>query len=287
LPRPSAARENTPRPRRCTPCALAIRLNTLGEDHPETASSYDNLASTLDDQGKYNEAETLLRRALAITLNTLGEDHPNSAASYNNLAVTLREQGNYTEAEAMFRRALAITLKALGEDHPCSTISYDNLASTLFSQGKYADAEALHRRALAITLKALGEDHPHAAISYNNLARTLAAQSSYGEAEAMFRRTLAIRLRNRPGCSSAKRNMRRSRTTSNWSGGSACPRVTSGGFTVVATRGLTWSWKARRWCIPWTRTPLIPGRSPRRICCPIAPPENRCAKPRRGTDVRS
>ena len=81
--------------------------------------------------------------------------------------------------------------------------------------------------------------------------------------------------------------MKRSGITSIWSGGSACPRVTSGGSTVIATRGSAWSWTDRRWCLPWTPTPRIPGRSPWTTCCRIGPPESRRARPRRGTAARS
>ena len=83
--------------------ALAIRLKALGEGHPDTATSYNNLAVTLG-QGKYAEAEAMLRRALAIRLKALGEGHPDTANSYNNLAATLSAQGKYAEAEAMHRR---------------------------------------------------------------------------------------------------------------------------------------------------------------------------------------
>ena len=83
-------------------------LKALGEGHPDTATSYNNLAVTLRAQGKYAEAEAMHRRALAIRLKALGEDHPDTATSYNNLAVTLSAQGKYAEAEAMHRRALAI-----------------------------------------------------------------------------------------------------------------------------------------------------------------------------------
>ena len=43
---------------------LAIRREILGEDHPDTATSYNNLAVTLQAQGKYAEAEAMLRKAL-------------------------------------------------------------------------------------------------------------------------------------------------------------------------------------------------------------------------------
>jgi CHAT domain-containing protein/Tfp pilus assembly protein PilF len=175
--------------------ALAIALKALGAEHADTAQSYDNLAITLGDQGKYAEAEAMDRRALAIRLKALGADHPDTALSYNNLANALFGQGKYAEAEATFRRALAIYLKALGEGHRFTADSYINLADTLSKQGKYGEAEAMQRRALAIYLKALGEGHPSTAVAYSYLANTLRAQGKPVEAEATHRRALAINLK--------------------------------------------------------------------------------------------
>jgi tetratricopeptide (TPR) repeat protein len=57
----------------------------LGKDHPDMATSLNNLAILYDDQGKYAEAEPLLLRSLAIMEKALGKDHPNVATSLNNL----------------------------------------------------------------------------------------------------------------------------------------------------------------------------------------------------------
>jgi hypothetical protein len=46
--------------------ALAIRLKVLGEEHPDTAGSYCDLARNLEGQGKYNQAQPLLERTLVI-----------------------------------------------------------------------------------------------------------------------------------------------------------------------------------------------------------------------------
>jgi CHAT domain-containing protein len=153
--------------------ALAIKLKALGEDHPDTAASYNNLALVLLDQGGLPEAEAMHRKALAIQLKVLGEGHRDTAQSYNNLANVLHDQGKLPEAEAMHRHALVIRLKALGEDHPDTAQSYDNLAIVLRDQGKLPEAEALYRRALAIQLKAQGKGHPNTAKSYSNLASFL------------------------------------------------------------------------------------------------------------------
>src|SRR5271157_3510210 len=67
---------------------LSIRRDILGEGHPDTATSYNNLAATIRAQGKYAVAEAMNRRALAITRKALGEGHPHTATNYSNLALT-------------------------------------------------------------------------------------------------------------------------------------------------------------------------------------------------------
>ena len=172
--------------------ALAIDEKALGKDHPDVASSLNNLALLLYSQGKYGEAEPLCRRALAIHEKALGKDHPDVAIDLNNFALLLYSQGKYGEAEPLYRRALVIREKALGPDHPDVATSLNNLAELLRAEGKYADAEPLFRRALAIDEKALGKDHPDVAIDLNNFALLLYSQGKYGEAEPLFRRALAI-----------------------------------------------------------------------------------------------
>jgi hypothetical protein len=159
---------------------LELRRKWLGDDHPDTAASYNNLAANTQYQRKYAEAEPLFRQALAIKLEALGEGHPATARSYHNVALNLHAQGKDAEAEPLFRQALAIRLKARGEGHPDTAQSYDALASNLGAQGRYAEAEPLFRKALAIRLKALGEDHPDTSRSNNSLAFTLnVAQRRY------------------------------------------------------------------------------------------------------------
>ena len=172
--------------------ALGIYEKALGKDHPNVATSLNNLALLLASQGKYVEAEPLYRRALAIKEKALGPDHPDVATSLNNLALLLASQGKYVEAEPLYRRALAIKEKALGPDHPGVATSLNNLAGLLYTQGKYAEAEPLYRRALVIREKVLGKDHPDVATSLNNLAGLLYSQGKYAEAEPLYRRALAI-----------------------------------------------------------------------------------------------
>ena len=53
----------------------------LGEEHPSTATSYNNVAFNLNAQGKYSEAGSLFQKALDIHRKALGEEHPDTAQS--------------------------------------------------------------------------------------------------------------------------------------------------------------------------------------------------------------
>ena len=86
---------------------LAWTEKTYGLDHPDTATSLNNLATLYRSQGAYAKAEPLYLRALAIKEKALGPDHPSTATSLNNLAALYRSQGAYAKAEPLYLRALA------------------------------------------------------------------------------------------------------------------------------------------------------------------------------------
>ncbi|MBL3571532.1 tetratricopeptide repeat protein [Rhodovulum visakhapatnamense] len=175
--------------------ALDMSLVSLGTDHPDTAASYNNVASNLDAQGRAAEAEPLYRKALEINERVLGTDHPDTTASYNNVAYNLDAQGRVAEAEPLYRKALEIRERLLGTDHPDTATSYNNVASNLNAQGRAAEAEPLSRKALEIRECVLGTDHPSTAASYNNVACNLDAQGRAAEAEPLYRKALEIRER--------------------------------------------------------------------------------------------
>jgi tetratricopeptide (TPR) repeat protein len=172
--------------------ALAIRQKALGEEHPETAISYNNVAVCLDDQGRHAEALPLYQKALALRQKVLGEEHPETAISYNNVAVCLNDQGKHAEALHLHQKALALCQKVLGVQHPDTAQSYNGVAFCLNAQGKHAEALPLNQKALAIRLRALGEQHPDTAQSYNNLAGCLNDQDRHAEALPLHQKALAI-----------------------------------------------------------------------------------------------
>jgi Tetratricopeptide repeat len=65
---------------------LSIRERVLGPDHPDTATSLDDLATLLRNQGDPAAARPLFERALAIRERVLGPDHPDTVATRRALA---------------------------------------------------------------------------------------------------------------------------------------------------------------------------------------------------------
>ena len=60
--------------------------SALGEGHPDTLMSANNLAYLYRSMGRYAEAEPLYAATLEARRRTLGEEHPDTLASANNLA---------------------------------------------------------------------------------------------------------------------------------------------------------------------------------------------------------
>jgi tetratricopeptide (TPR) repeat protein len=126
--------------------ALAIRRQALGEGHPDTAQSYNNVAFCLHDLGKASEALPLSRKALAIRRRALGEGHPDTAGSYNNVAFCLYALGKASEAMRHLRLAL------LGLD-----VGRHSAAPAGFDRSLFAATQSQPRLLLSCLLAAEGK----------------------------------------------------------------------------------------------------------------------------------
>jgi tetratricopeptide (TPR) repeat protein len=84
--------------------ALTLGKRDLGEDHPSTLASVNNLAVLYEGQGRYGEAEPLYVRALDAGERMLGKDHPQTLATQLNLAAILINLGSDDKALRELRR---------------------------------------------------------------------------------------------------------------------------------------------------------------------------------------
>ncbi|MDF5736947.1 tetratricopeptide repeat protein [Nostoc sp. S13] len=175
-------------------CLSAAR-ERFGDEHPDGATSLNDLAGLYDSQGRYSEAESLYIQALSMRKRLLGDEHPNMAISLNNLAELYRLQGRYNEAEPLYIEALSIRKRLLGNEHPDVAQSLNNLALLYYSHGSYSKAEPLFIQALSMNKRLLGDEHPNMAISLNNLAELYRLQGRYSEAEPLYKEAFSMRKR--------------------------------------------------------------------------------------------
>ena len=105
--------------------------------------------------------------------------------------------------------------------------------------------------------------------------------------DAIYQQIVQVMTSFLPGLFVGEASLSKSTTISTWNVGFACPRVTSGGSTVIATPGFALFSRDQRWCMLWTHTLRILSPSPWMIPCPIGPPVSRCANNKRRTAGRS
>lgn len=139
------------------PSVDVILLNLTGSyrihDH---AIGFSNLGNLYLKEGKYADAEPLLKRALAIREKEFGPNDPKVAESLYGLALLYSAQGKYSYAEPLYKRALAMQEKSPLKYHPIVADSLNNLATRYTKDGEYAQAEPLYKRSLQIAEKMLG-----------------------------------------------------------------------------------------------------------------------------------
>ena len=174
--------------------ANEIYERVYGTEHPETATTYNNIAGVYQNQGDYAKALEWFYKALAICERVLGDEHPSTAKTYNNIATVYRAQGNYVEALEWYKKALAIFDKLLGAEHLHTTATiYHNIAGVYQDQGNYTKALEWYFKALAIFDKLLGAEHPDTATTYNGIGNVYYYQGDYKEALSWYEKALKIK----------------------------------------------------------------------------------------------
>ncbi len=177
---------------RCYESALEIRRSELGDRHPDTATSLNNLAYLYKSMGEYDRALPLYESALEIYRSELGDRHPDTATSLNNLAYLYSSMGQYDRALPLYESALEISRSELGDRHPDTATSLNNLAALYSSMGQYDRALPLYESALEIRRSELGDRHPSTATSLNNLAYLYKSMGQYDRALPLYESAVGI-----------------------------------------------------------------------------------------------
>jgi len=174
---------------------LEVNRRILGDEHPDTLTSMNNLASTLNNEGDLSNARVLQEEVLGTRRRVLGEEHPDTLTSMSNLADTLLSQGDLPGARALLEEVQEVSRRVLGEEHPATLIRMGNLALTLLNQGDLPGARALLERVRVIRRRDLGEEHPDTLAVMQNLANTLWQMNEHQPALQLMQTTADSRER--------------------------------------------------------------------------------------------
>ncbi|MYQ96644.1 tetratricopeptide repeat protein [Streptomyces sp. SID4946] len=150
--------------------ALIQREQVLGDTHPSTLTSRNNLASAYESSGDLKRAIPLYEATLAQHVEILGDTHPSTLTSRNNLAYAYWSSGDLKRAIPLYEATLAQREEILGDTHPDTLTCRNNLASAYWSAGDLKRAIPLFEMALEQRERVLGASHPDTMTGRNNLA---------------------------------------------------------------------------------------------------------------------
>jgi len=142
------------------------------------------LANALRQQGKFSEAQNILKDVIA-TIKNSKSDKALFATATNNLGALYFWMGYYHQAIGILNQGLALRLALAAGDKQNLDLanSYLDLGCTEFKLNQLAKAKEHLTVALSILKKKLGDDHPETLNAMANLAALLAASRAEGDSQ--------------------------------------------------------------------------------------------------------
>ena len=172
---------------------LKIRKKVLPENHPDIATSYNDMGLAYGALGEYKKELECCLKALAIQEKVLPENYPDIATLYNNVGYAYGKLEDHKKQLEYYLKALAIREKVLPENHPDIVASYNNVG---YAYGELADHKKelnYYLKVLAIQEKVLPENHPDIAASYNDVGSVCSELGDHKKELDYYLKALAIR----------------------------------------------------------------------------------------------
>lgn len=172
--------------------AVAIRMELLGQEHPDVAQGFEDLGTVYFDGGELATAEKFHRQALEMRRENPGESSIPFADSLFHLGRILQRTGRLdgpepmlTQAEEILREAgLTTSISYLGTLHALGLVHQ--------GRGDYDQALTFLRKARHITVGAYGEDSPELLGVTRDLARLHSAVGDFVAARPLCEDVLQL-----------------------------------------------------------------------------------------------
>ncbi len=174
--------------------SLRLRLEHLGDAHPQTLDTKETLAHLCHEQGDYERAEPLYRDVLAARRQEYGELHHLVGRTLNNIGLVLHELGRFEEARDYYEQTVDIYERVLDPQNLEVAYNLNNLARTYLQLGELEDAEKTFLRVGAIFSTQLPAQDARIANNLASLATLYTRQERYDDAIDTTKKALVIQL---------------------------------------------------------------------------------------------
>jgi tetratricopeptide (TPR) repeat protein len=152
-----------------------------------------NLGVLYNEQGRFADAERVLRKPIAKLEQTKSRDVEILSRALNNLGVALSSQRQYSEAIKCLKKALAIAGIREGENPAALGITLANIGAYYYELKQYLRAQEYFERALDKIGGANGEEENlEVATIYANIAECRFGMKDYVFAEALAQKALQM-----------------------------------------------------------------------------------------------
>jgi len=151
------------------PALALICFAGLALAQENTAAPHDRVVALVG-QGRYADAEPLLRSALEAREDEFGSENPGLLPAIGDLAALYRAMGRNADAEKLYLRSIQIREKALGPQNSALIPDLKLLGSLYAAMGRIPDAERQYMRAVSIRIEAQGTWDPDLAKDCLDLA---------------------------------------------------------------------------------------------------------------------
>lgn len=170
--------------------ALALQLQSVGPDHPDTLRTRSRLGLVCMHTARYDEAEEHLTKAVAGRAQLYGDDDWQVLATLNHLALLYLRQDRLVDAERTLLRILEFNARRQGADSETALTARANLAGLYQRLERYDEGEALYQRVLEVDRVRLGPDAPGTLSVAQSLGALYVRAQRYADAEPILRDTL-------------------------------------------------------------------------------------------------
>lgn len=148
-------------------------LEVAADDPFETSVINANLGWNLDRQGRYAEAEPLLRQAVIDIRAHEGRETRNTGFTLGNLAGDLQAQGRQAEALPLLRKSYESLSRTIGPEHPAIGWTVNALAGAVAAVEGPSASETWFRQGIDLARRRMPPGHPQATERAEDFSRVL------------------------------------------------------------------------------------------------------------------